>query len=40
MEKHLDKKTLDKLNKLKQNKVVNGSLIKKENYVKDTTVRQ
>lgn len=36
----LDKKTLDKLNKLKQNKVVNGSLIKKGNDAKDSRVRQ
>ena len=38
MESHLDKKTLDKLNKLKQNKVVNGSLIKKDKDVRHTKV--
>ena len=40
MENHLDKKTLDKLNKLKQNKVVNGSLIKKEGHAKNTRVSE
>ena len=40
MESHLDKKTLDKLKKLKQNKVVNGSLIKKGGHAKDTGVQK
>ncbi len=40
MENHLDKKTLDKLRKLKQNKVVNGSLIKKGGHAKDTRVSE
>lgn len=40
MKSHLDKKTIDKLNKLKQNKVVNGSLIKKGGYAKDTRVSE
>ena len=38
MEAHLDKKTIDKLKKLKQDKVVNGSLIKKGDHVKDSRV--
>jgi hypothetical protein len=38
MEAHLDRKTIDKLNKLKQDKVVNGSLIKKGGHAKDTRV--
>ena len=37
---HLTKEQIAKLDEAKQNKVVNGSLIKKGNYVKDTTVRQ
>ncbi len=40
MKSHLNKKTLDKLNKLKQNKVVNGSLIKKGGHAKDTRVSE
>jgi hypothetical protein len=40
METHLDKKTLDKLKQLKQNKVVNGSLIKKGSHAKDTRVSE
>ena len=40
MESHLDKKTLDKLRKLKHNKVVNGSLIKKEGHVKNSRVSE
>ncbi len=40
METHLDKKTIDKLKKLKQDKVVNGSLIKKGGHAKDTRVSE
>lgn len=35
---HLSKETIDKLKKSKQNKVVNGSLIKKGDHVKDSRV--
>ncbi len=38
MENHLSKEQIDKLKKSKQNKVINGSLIKKEKDVRDSKV--
>ena len=38
MKNHLDKKTIDKLKQSKQNKVDNGSLIKKNKHVRYTSV--
>ena len=38
MKNHLSKEQVDKLKKSKQNKVVNGSLIKKGGHAKDTRV--
>lgn len=40
MMNHLSKETIDKLKKSKQNKVVNGSLIKKGGHAKDTRVQE
>lgn len=40
MKNHLDKKTIDKLKKSKENKVLSGNLIKKESYVKHSTIRE
>ena len=38
MENHLSKEQIDKLKKSKQNKVINGSLIKKGKDVRDSKV--
>ena len=38
MENHLSKEQIDKLKKSKQNKVINGSLIKKGKDVRNTKV--
>lgn len=38
MKNHLTKEQIDKLKESKQNKVVNGSLIKKEKDVRDSKV--
>ena len=39
MKNHLDKKQIDKLKESKQNKVVNGNLIKKGKDVRHTKVQ-
>ena len=40
MKNHLSNEQIDKLKKSKQNKLVNGSLIKKDGHVRDTKIRE